>query len=161
MTEKKTDLDRLHGVIEGRFGGRGAGKTYAMCEQVAGFIEVGEIELLCVVPRMGWVPWLRHMLEDVLEKHGLSVEHPTYDTLRCGKATVRFMPPQPRNFLGRSGLVLDFNDMEYTEDWGNFRDVMVRNTVLPGKFLNCNPAEYTKRTFRAALNCFWSKRRDR
>jgi len=68
-----TDLDRLHQVVEGKLRGRGAGRTFAACHNLAGILETCDenISIAWIIPRMSWVFHIRPMLERVLEEHGL------------------------------------------------------------------------------------------
>lgn len=135
MTEKKTDIDRLHAVIEGRFCGRGCGKTYAMCQKVAGFVEVGQKEILCVVPFFQWLRWLRDMMIGVLKEHGLGVQVFSPDVLLCNGSIIRFVRDRPRDLVARSGLAVDFNDLADPLDVEYFRRKVILGLGVPEEFL--------------------------
>jgi len=69
----KTDIDRLHDVIEGRRRGRGAGKTFAKCYDVLGWVQVGESYIYCMVTRYNDLTYILPILEQILEEHGFRI----------------------------------------------------------------------------------------
>jgi hypothetical protein len=152
MMEEKTDIDRLHAVINGKLTGRGCGKTYATCHEIAGFVEVGETEILCIVPIFGWLTWLRAMLIEVLQEHGLEVQFLANDALRCGESTIRFILDRHRDLVGRSGLVLDFNDgIVDPRDLEYFKHKVCAGLGVPEEFLQHAESPY-------AIHGFWPRK---
>jgi len=66
-----TDLERLQAVKEGRLTGRGCGKTFARCHDVAGAIELGFKHIYCVVTHHRDISYILPMLMNVLEDHAI------------------------------------------------------------------------------------------
>ncbi len=46
MTVHKTDIDKLHAVVDGRVDYIGCGKTFAKCHELAGVIELNDNEFV-------------------------------------------------------------------------------------------------------------------
>lgn len=67
----KTNIERLHDVIDGKRHGRGTGKTFARCHEVAGLIELGHETIYCAMTLWKDVEYLTPMLAGVLQEHGL------------------------------------------------------------------------------------------
>lgn len=91
-----TDLDRLHQVVEGDLRGRGAGRTFAACHNLAGILETCNkgARIAWIIPRMSWMFHIRPMLERVLEEHGLLkyCKWITQNKLQYGTKCVQFIP---------------------------------------------------------------------
>ena len=69
-----TDIDRLHDVIDGRTSGRGVGKTFAKCHDVAGLIELGLSTVFCVITNYRDIGYILPMLDEVLTEHNMKIE---------------------------------------------------------------------------------------
>jgi len=106
-----TDIDRLHGVVLGERTGRRAGHTFAHCHEVASLIELGETEVVVVLPRLDWVRHVRPMLLRVLEDRGLGVpKHPRASlySFEIAGCLVRFMTSSQPGFMdGLRGAVVE------------------------------------------------------
>ena len=94
----KTDLDRLHAVVEGRLAGRGVGRTFASCHYLAGVLETCEpgSRIVWIIPRFGWMSHIRPMLDQVLREHDIVAHWRDSVTLVTAAGTVRFVPIQDR-----------------------------------------------------------------
>jgi len=69
----KTDIDRLHAVIEGKITGRGVGRTYAKCHEIAGILEVTDVQdIYLIVTHMSDRYYILPMLISVLDEHFIS-----------------------------------------------------------------------------------------
>ena len=86
-----TDIKRLHDVIEGRRTGRGCGKTFARCHQIAGLVEVGEKVILFQVNCYRDQKYTVPMLRGVFEEHGLEFIRVNVKDIRSGNSLIRFV----------------------------------------------------------------------
>ena len=67
-----TDIERLHEVIAGNLDGRGQGKTYALCMQIIGHIQVGQFEEIAIgLAHMRHMHQFQQMLFPLLEDHDI------------------------------------------------------------------------------------------
>lgn len=73
-----TDLDRLHAVALGQLGGRGCGKTFLQCHHLAGYIQIGEMDIVCTVTRLSDIDYILPMLNQVFHDHGLPLIQRVY-----------------------------------------------------------------------------------
>jgi len=87
----KTDIERLHRVVEGVESGRGSGKTFARCHELAGCIEVGEKLVFCVVTTMNDVSYLRPLIHEVLGEHGIYEQWVNRATFFADGATIKII----------------------------------------------------------------------
>jgi len=85
----KTDIDRLHRVIT-TGGGRGCGKTYAICHLVAGYVEMGNKRIALIIDNLHDIIYLRPMLYSVFEEHELVVKKLMRDTIQVNSSIVKF-----------------------------------------------------------------------
>jgi hypothetical protein len=89
----KTDLDRLHAVATGELQGRGIGKTWLSCHDVAGalFTDTPRILILEVKWEKDTV-WIRGMLEEVLEEYNVKLV-PSHEPMRfmCAGKVLQFI----------------------------------------------------------------------
>jgi len=67
------DIDRLHDVINGDLYGRGVGKTYAKCNDVAGMIGVGINNIYCITTHYRDINYILPMLNEVLSDHEMCI----------------------------------------------------------------------------------------
>lgn len=68
----KTDLDRLHGVVEGTVEGMRCGKTFAQCHEVVSLIELGEPLIVVPLPIYKDLNFIYDMILDTLGDRGVS-----------------------------------------------------------------------------------------
>lgn len=68
-----TNLDRLHKVVTKEITGRGCGKTFARCHEVAGFIELGHRTIFCMTSLNRDFLYIKPMIEEVLNEHGIRI----------------------------------------------------------------------------------------
>lgn len=64
-----TDIDRLHNVVDGNKLGRGVGKTFAKCHEIAGLIDLGFKEIFCIIKCYRDTHHILPMLSDVLYEY--------------------------------------------------------------------------------------------
>lgn len=85
----ETDINRLHGVVEGSLGG----KTFALCHEIAGIIELGKFrKIVCTATYLDELLNLLPMLEQVLEEHELpKLIRKTQARHRCGDIYIDFI----------------------------------------------------------------------
>lgn len=69
-----TDLVRLHNVASGKLQGRGVGKTYLKCHDVAGTICLGEDYIIVLVSYLRDINYIYPMLREVLHEYSLEVD---------------------------------------------------------------------------------------
>ena len=75
MRRMNTDIERLHDVVTYKVSGRGCGKTYAACHELAGVLEVGKSnKIICIIKYSRDLKWLLPMISDVLKEYRLSIE---------------------------------------------------------------------------------------
>jgi hypothetical protein len=107
----KTDLDRLHGVVLGEITGRRAGYTMAHCHEVASVIELGETEVILLLPRLDWQSHVLPMLDEVLQERGIGRLERSgrgYHEYNAGNATILVKSAsQPSALLGRRGVCVE------------------------------------------------------
>jgi hypothetical protein len=107
----RTDIDRLHGVVSGEITGRRAGHTVAHCHEVASVIELGETEVVLILPCMQWTEHVLPILDRVLQERGVGSLQPTrrmrYEFF-AGPATIVVRSAlQPNALLGFRGVVVE------------------------------------------------------
>ena len=66
-----TDIDHLHGVIEGRITGRQCGKTFSSIHQIAGFVDINHPNIIVVIKHLNELHYLYTMFENILNQHQL------------------------------------------------------------------------------------------
>lgn len=121
----KTDLDRLHKVIEvGPFCPRGAGRTFASCHNLAGILETCEegAYIFWPLPHMHWLRHIRSMVTRVLGEHRLEFEWVQRAKLKCGSKTVVFAVITQEtvfNFSGFSFYIV--NTLQETWEYCNHK----------------------------------------
>lgn len=87
-----TDLNRLHTVaLYYDWVPRAAGRTTHDCHLVAGLVDLGEPQILCLLPEMRWLSHAYPMLADVLQEHGFDTQRTTIRSLQAGGCEVRFV----------------------------------------------------------------------
>jgi hypothetical protein len=87
-----TDIDRLHKVIDGKAHGRGCGKTFAKCHEVAGLIELGYKYVFCMITHQQDQLYLDKMLTDVFNDHGLEIKRVSMGEYYVNDSLVRLIP---------------------------------------------------------------------
>lgn len=88
-----TDIDRLHRVVEGKERGRGRGKTFARCHEVAGFVELGYKHIFCLVTRFDDWRYIDPMLDEVLTEHGIQFQRQrAHGEYRAQDSVIRLIP---------------------------------------------------------------------
>ena len=122
MSDTNTDIDRLHSVVLGERYGRGVGRTFAACHNLAGILEMCDngATIAWIIPRMSWMHHIKPMLETVLVEHGLLdlCKWTAPNVLQCETKRVRFIP---RSELRRQfgfcydHLVDDLGELEDSE----------------------------------------------
>lgn len=109
---EKTDIDRLHDVIQGRIYGRGVGKTTARIHELAGYVELGESrDIICLIPKRRDLHYLRPMVDRIFAEHGLQICGRQSDRFTCNGKRVRFCLYSDL-FRASVGLRPDFVEME-------------------------------------------------
>lgn len=92
-----TDIELLHKVVSGQVHGRGIGKTFAQCHNVAGAIELGFDNVFMVITNYRDIMYIIPMLRDVLTDHGIKIDALNYkDKIMClggidKRTTVKFI----------------------------------------------------------------------
>ena len=116
-----TDIDRLHSVVQDEYHGRGSGRTFAACHNLAGILETCKegATIAWIIPRMSWLYHIKPMLEGVLREHELLdlCEWPVQNELTCGTKRVRFIP---RSMLERH--IVSFHYDGFVDDFGELED---------------------------------------
>jgi len=89
----KTDINRLHEVVEGSRAGRGCGKTFARCHEIAGIIELGKFKkIVCTTTYLDELLNLLPMIEQVFKEHGLPrLIRKTQARHKCGDVFIDFL----------------------------------------------------------------------
>jgi len=89
----KTNINRLHDVVAGQKSGRGAGKTYASCHELAGIIETNKDikNIFWKAPYGYWFDHIKPMLHDVLIEHELNIEVIDKHNWKCNGVTIKFI----------------------------------------------------------------------
>lgn len=88
----QTDFERLQAVKAGELTGRGSGKTFAACHDVAGTIFSGDRSTVILeVVRHSDIEWIIPMLSNVLLEYGISLSHEAQDRLYAGGKRLRFI----------------------------------------------------------------------
>lgn len=78
----KTDIDRLHKVALGEVKGRGCGKTFLKCHELAGLVETGfEGTMALVVPYMRYFKHIYPMMVEVFKEHSIKLRVTRQHTL--------------------------------------------------------------------------------
>lgn len=83
-----TNIDRLHAVVEGKLCGRGSGKTYARCHELAGYIETGYKNIICLITNADDCHYLLPMIKTVMEEHRIEITKITSTKFKAGDSTV-------------------------------------------------------------------------
>lgn len=88
----KTDIDRLHKVALGELQRRGCGKTYLDCHHVAAAIEVGEKDIVCIIPYNSWKHHIFPMLLEVLDEHEIIIDYVNFELgeIRASNSKIKF-----------------------------------------------------------------------
>jgi len=88
----KTDIERLHKVVNKELQGRGVGKTFAKCHDVAGLIQTTDVKyIFCMISLKRDMDYILPMLERVLEEHGLTFYHKLRTELVVNGVTIKFI----------------------------------------------------------------------
>lgn len=130
----KTDLDRLHYVVEHKqhfelIGApRGIGRTFASCHNLAGLLETCESGSLIVwlLPYMHWFDHIKPMVIQVLKEHQLVFAFSQRHKLICNRKIVRFIVDREENIRGLSDcyFVDTFGETREHVELGHPRAVM-------------------------------------
>lgn len=124
MMKMRTDLDRLHKVYEAMYGPsagfmpRGYGQTFVSAHLVAGYVEVGETDIMCIMPYGLWADHVVDALHEVFREHKLHLINITPYNLRSGDVTIQLVFDE-RQMVGcsRDACVVDFDDRSLREVW--------------------------------------------
>ena len=91
----KTDIDRLHKVISGEIYGRGCGKTFARCHELAGIIETSNISLIiCIMTKWNDIFYLKPMIKEVFLEHNLKITAENRFDFMCNGKKIKFIVEQ-------------------------------------------------------------------
>lgn len=90
-----TNIDRLHKVVTGEISGRGAGKTFASCHEVAGIVELGKEKQIFVITKF-WRDrsYIKPMLWQILQEHGLKTKAINDTSWLCRSTRIDFVPSE-------------------------------------------------------------------
>lgn len=104
-----TDIERLHKVVDGKEQGRGCGKTFARCHEVAGLVELGHKYIFCITTNHKDWQYIEPMLSDVLQEYGIKltrVRKP--DEYRANESIIRLIPKrdQEQRTRGQEGVLV-------------------------------------------------------
>ena len=130
-----TDIDRLHDVIEERVGGRGCGKTFAVCHILAGLIELGRcdhIHVLVTVYRD--IEHILPMLWRTCDEYGIEIRRtcrygerlaatPSWSSIIRGPSdvTLRFYPETNDRFTPGHFPMIDAR-RDAVGDWIDYEE---------------------------------------
>ena len=115
MDSENTDIEKLHNVILGKTKGRCIGKTYSLCHDLAGTIEVGRFNTIIVALKsFNDFNYIFPMLRQVLSEHDLKIESLNLQE-RCftcnGKKIIFKVLVNEYQWIRISGLIGNFVDM--------------------------------------------------
>lgn len=109
MSDSKTDIDRLHAVVDGQVPYRRAGRTTAACHEVASVIELGETEVAVILPFWHWRRHVVFLLTQVLLERGVGhLQQVTNSELYVGNTRITILSAASRDSLaGRRGVAVE------------------------------------------------------
>lgn len=70
----KTDIYRLHRVIDGELTGPQVGKTYSQCSQVAGYVLTGVESIYIIITDIHDIGFIERMMKGVFAEQGVTME---------------------------------------------------------------------------------------
>lgn len=118
----KTDVDRLRAVVEGRLHGRGCGKTFAACHNLAGLlltVTPGNV-IIWRLPEFFWLSHIKPTLAQVLEEYAIlkQVTWKNETRMRClGKDVLFVTTLEQAMGLGRVYIVNDYGEWDWWISW--------------------------------------------
>lgn len=114
---KEIDIDKLHDVLEGRTGGRNAGKTFARCVQAMQYIESGIERVYFFISYRNDIRFIAKMMQDIFDYYDMPLERVEEDLLRSGNGSIKFLvhadgPHRNKEIMaGSTGLIIkDLHD---------------------------------------------------
>lgn len=107
-----TDIERLHKVISGELTGRGCGKTFARCHELAGQVKVGEFgDIVVGITQYHDLSYLHPMIRQVFEEHDLKIEGWQRDKFICNGKRIRFLVEDSEWDYKTRGLTFHYQPM--------------------------------------------------
>ena len=115
-----TNLDRLHAAAASCSPRRQAGRTYFFLHCLAGHVELGELNIIFLVPTMKHVESLLPLMKQIFEEHELPLERKRLDLFVSGESRIQFIstsdPSHRQKLAGAKGLVLEEDGVSEFDD---------------------------------------------